>query len=70
MPVSNLVRTGGGLASIAAGILLLLGHLLDLGGDSDYGTVLGGALVLAAHLVLVELRECSRELLPCFVGSG
>jgi hypothetical protein len=53
MPVSNLVRTGGGLASTAAGILLLLGHLLDLGGDSDYGTVLGGALVLTAHLVLV-----------------
>jgi hypothetical protein len=35
MPVSNLVRTGGGLASTSAGILLLLGHLLDLGGDSD-----------------------------------
>ena len=53
MPSSNLVRTGGGLASAAAGILLLLGHLLDLGGDSDYGTVLGGALVLTAHVVLV-----------------
>ena len=53
MPSSNLVRTGGGLASAAAGILLLLGHLLDLGGDSDYGTVLGGTLVLTAHVVLV-----------------
>jgi hypothetical protein len=53
MPVSNLVRIGGGLASTAAGILLLLGHLLDLGGDSDYGAVLGGALVLTAHVVLV-----------------
>ena len=53
MHSSNLVRTGGGLASAAAGILLLLGHLLDLGSDSDYGTVLGGALVLTAHVVLV-----------------
>ncbi len=53
MPSENLVRTGGGLASAAAGILLLLGHLLDLGGDTQYGTVLGGTLVLAAHLALV-----------------
>ncbi len=53
MASDNLVRTGGGLASAAAGILLLLGHLLDLGGDSEYGTVLGGTLVLAAHLALV-----------------
>src|SRR5215210_387929 len=52
MPSSNLVRTGGGLASAAAGILLLLGHLLDLGGDLEYGTVLGG-LVLTTHVVLV-----------------
>lgn len=50
---SNLVRTGGGLASTAAGLLLLLGHLLDLGGDPEYGTVLGGTLVLAAHVLLV-----------------
>ena len=53
MSTSNLIRTGGGLASAAAGILLLLGHLLDLGGETEYGTVLGGALVLTAHLVLV-----------------
>src|SRR5215213_8924804 len=53
MPSSNLIRTGGGLASAAAGLLLLLGHLLDLGGDPEYGTVLGGTLVLAAHVVLV-----------------
>jgi hypothetical protein len=53
MSPSNLIRTGGGLASAAAGILLLLGHLLDLGGETEYGTVLGGALVLTAHLVLV-----------------
>ena len=53
MSSENLVRVGGGLASAAAGILLLLGHLLDLGGDPQYGTVLGGTLVLAAHLALV-----------------
>ncbi len=53
MPSSNLIRTGGGLASAAAGLLLLLGHLLDLGGDPEYGTVLGGTLVLTAHVVLV-----------------
>ncbi len=53
IPSSNLIRIGGGLTSAAAGLLLLLGHLLDLGGDSEYGTVLGGSLVLAAHVVLV-----------------
>ena len=53
MPSSNLIWTWGGLASAAAGLLLLLGHLLDLGGNSEYGTVLGGSLVLAAHVVLV-----------------
>jgi hypothetical protein len=41
------------MASAAAGLLLLLGHLLDLGGDPEYGTVLGGTLVLTAHLGLV-----------------
>lgn len=53
MSSSNLVRAGGGLASAAAGILLLVGHLLDLGGDPEYGTVLGSSSVLAAHVVLV-----------------
>jgi hypothetical protein len=50
---SNLVRTGGGLVSAAAGILLLLGHLLDLGGNPEYGTVSGGTLVLTARVALV-----------------
>ncbi len=50
---SNLLHVGGGLASTVAGVLLLLGHVLDLGGDPEYGTVLGGSLVLAAHLLLV-----------------
>jgi hypothetical protein len=49
----SLVRTGGGLASAAAGLLLLLGHILDVRGDPEYGTVLGGTLVLTPHVVLV-----------------
>ena len=53
MSAKNLVRTGGGLASVAAGLLLVLGHVLDLGGDPEYGTVLGGSLVLTAHVALV-----------------
>src|SRR3712207_9492502 len=53
MPSSSLTWTGGGLASAATGLLLLLGHLLDLGGHPEYGTVLGGTLVLTAHVVLV-----------------
>lgn len=53
MSSENPVRLGGGLASAAAGLLLLLGHLLDLGGDPEYGTVLGGTLVLTAHVALV-----------------
>ena len=53
MSLENLVRTGGGLTSAGAGLLLLLGHILDLGGDPEFGTVLGGSLVLTAHVVLV-----------------
>jgi hypothetical protein len=53
MSSSNLVRTGGGLASAAAGILLLIGHLLNLGGTPEYGTVLGSSSVLTAHVLLV-----------------
>jgi hypothetical protein len=53
MVSSNIVRTGGGLASVAAGALLLLGHLASLGGDPAYGTVLGSGLVLVAHTLLV-----------------
>jgi hypothetical protein len=44
---------GGGVASIAAGVLLILGHLVD-GGASGAGTsVLGLSLVLVAHLIMV-----------------
>ena len=36
-----------------AGVLLLLGHLLNLSGDPEYGTVLGSSSVLTAHIILV-----------------
>ena len=49
----NLIRAGGGLASAAAGILLLVGHVLNLGGDPEYGTVPGANSVLTAHVLLV-----------------
>jgi len=48
----KLIRAGGGLAS-AAGILLLVGHVLNLGGDPEYGRVPGASSVLTAHVLLV-----------------
>jgi len=33
--------------------LLLLGHPLTLGGDPEYGSVLGSLSVLTAHVLLV-----------------
>ncbi len=39
--------------SILAGALLLVGHILNLGGDPEYGTVLGSSSVLTAHVALV-----------------
>jgi hypothetical protein len=53
MSPSNLVRLGGGLTSATAGVLLVAGHVLNLGGDPEYGTVLGASLVLTAHVALV-----------------
>jgi hypothetical protein len=53
MSPSAAIRWGGGLTSVAAGLLLLLGHIVNLGGDPEYGTVLGEALVLSAHALLV-----------------
>src|SRR5829696_6806662 len=50
----NLIRAGGGLASAAAGILLLVGHVLNLGGDPVYGTVPGASSVLTAHVLLAS----------------
>jgi hypothetical protein len=53
MMSSDLMREGGGLASIAAGLLLVVGHVVNLGGHPEYGRVLGEILVLTAHLSLV-----------------
>lgn len=52
MSSSNFVRVRGGLASAASGVLLAA-HILNLGGDPEYGTVLGSSLVLTAHVALV-----------------
>jgi hypothetical protein len=53
MSSSNLIRSGGGLANILAGVLLVVGHILNPGGDPEYGTVLGSTSVLTAHVALV-----------------
>lgn len=52
MSSMRVVWLGGGLTSATAGLLLVSGHLFNLGGG-DYSTVLGGSSVLAAHLLLV-----------------
>jgi hypothetical protein len=41
MSPATVVRSGGGRASAAAGLFLLIGHILNLGGDPEYGTVPG-----------------------------
>jgi hypothetical protein len=53
MSPSAVIRWGGGLTNVAAGPLLLLGHIVNLGGNPEYGTVLGETLVLSAHALLV-----------------
>ena len=53
MVTCTAVRSGGGLASAAAGLLLLVGHLLNLAGDPEYGTVVGETVVLRIHILLV-----------------
>ena len=53
MTSSKLIWQGGGLASIVAGLLLLVGHVVNLGGHPEYGRVLGEILVLIAHLALI-----------------
>lgn len=49
----NAFRADGAVAGVLAGSLLALGHLLNLGSASDYGTVPGTTLVLVAHVLLV-----------------
>jgi hypothetical protein len=44
---------GSGVASIAAGMLLMLGHLVDGGASGAGTTVTGLSMVLAAHLLMV-----------------
>ncbi|WP_028400703.1 hypothetical protein [Ectobacillus panaciterrae] len=51
--MSTNFRLLGGYTSIISGILLILAHTLNLGGEKDFGTVLGETLVLIAHLLLV-----------------
>ena len=53
MSPSAATRWGGGLTSVAAGLLLLLGHIVNLGGGPEFGTVLGETLVLGAYALLV-----------------
>jgi hypothetical protein len=44
---------GSGAASIAAGILLIRGHLVDSGASGTGASVAGLSMVLAAHLIMV-----------------
>jgi hypothetical protein len=51
--MSTNFRLLSGYTSIISGILLIFGHILNLGGGMEFGTVLGETLVLSAHLLLV-----------------
>ena len=44
---------GSGAASIAAGILLIRGHLVDSGASGTGASVARLSMVLAAHLIMV-----------------
>jgi hypothetical protein len=50
---SPFFRLEGGLAALVTGILLILGHLANLGGPAGVGTVTGMSLVMAGHAVMV-----------------
>jgi hypothetical protein len=50
---SPFFRLDGGIAALATGILLILGHLSNLGGPPGVGTVTGKTLVMAGHAVMV-----------------
>jgi hypothetical protein len=53
MAPSSLVRVGGALASIVAGIFVAIGQLINLGGTLEYGTVFGQNIVLISHVAFV-----------------
>ena len=59
MSPSAAIRWGGGLTSVAAGVLLLVGHVVNLGGDPEYGTVLGEVLVLSASFDPERIEEAN-----------
>src|SRR5262245_35711740 len=44
---------GSGAARITAGILLILGHLVDCGASGTGASVASLSMVLAAHLIMV-----------------
>ncbi|EJR45083.1 hypothetical protein IIM_05045 [Bacillus cereus VD107] len=47
-----LFRSVGGFASVISGLFLGIGHLINLLGEADVGTVFGQSLVLFGHLGL------------------
>jgi hypothetical protein len=42
-----------GYASLLCGLLLFLGHLINLTGSPEYGTVWGSSLIFLAHILIV-----------------
>ncbi len=54
MAPAKLIWRGGGPASVMAGILLATGQITNLfRGDPQFSTVLGGNLILLAHVLLI-----------------
>ncbi|MFJ7952541.1 hypothetical protein ACIQZG_13545 [Lysinibacillus sp. NPDC096418] len=52
MNTTLLFRSVGGFASVISGLFLGIGHLINLFGEADDGTVFGQSLVLFGHLGL------------------
>jgi len=50
---SPFFRLEGGVGALAAGILLILGHLSNLAGPAGVGTVTGKSLLMAGQAVMV-----------------
>ena len=61
MSPPDLVRLGGGLASIVSGVLLVVGHVLNLGCDPECGTVLIAHVVLIFALVALHAAQAERS---------